>query len=206
MNTRYRFVTALYMGLAASTQGTSISGSHFTAQLPAGFVDFPQGRNSPDIICSFAKGDLTDAEPDIVVQIEKLPGVIGREAMKADRIAANVDASLFEERWKSFKVQGFRIRETFGSVTAITRNVQVPLKPQAIQVRVVGEESRDQELVAIMRQILSTLDGETNWLTGQERATRLLEGGGRLLLFVVLLGAGLVALCRRMFRRKAKPA
>ncbi|MFH1730737.1 MAG: hypothetical protein ABIF82_03680 [Planctomycetota bacterium] len=190
--------------LAASSKAAEVKDSLLRLRLPDGFVECPQAKNSPDIIYAFIKGDPTDSELDIIIQIEKFPGVIGREKMSKDQISANADATLFIERWKSFEVEGCRVRETFGAITTVTRNVQVPLKPNAIQIKVIGEESRDTELASIVRAILNNLDGETNWLTSEERVSKLLTGGGRVLLLLALLAAACVALIRRLRKRATK--
>ncbi len=190
--------------LVASSEAAEIKNSLFRLRLPDGFVECPQAKTSPNIIYAFIKGDPTDNKLDIIVQIQKFPGAIGRKMMSADEIPAGTDATLFAEKWRSFDLQGFRVREKFETATTITRNVQVPLKPNAIQITVIGEESRDQELASIVKAILSSVDGKTNWLTDEERTSRLLTGGGRVLLILVLFAAACVALVRHQKRRRAK--
>ena len=194
----------LAVALAFPAQGKEIRGPTFRFDSPEGFSEFPQGKQSPDILYSFLKGDPADTQLDIVVLIERLRGTIGREPLAEDLIPKNMDAALFTEKWLSFELQGFRVREGFGGVSTITRNIQVPLKPFAIQIKVVGEESRDPELAATVRAILAGLKGETNWLTTEERASRGLIAGGQLLLVVAVVVGACVAIVRRRKRSKAR--
>jgi hypothetical protein len=196
----------LALTLGSAARAGTVSGTHYQFSIPDGFVDFPQGKQMPDVVHSYLKGDPTDAKLDVVVLVEALPGTLGRDYLKEDMLPPDGNASFVYVEWRSFKLQGMRVRETLGSATAITYNVMVPLIPRAVQLKVIGEEARDAELLALAQTIVRSFDGKTNWLNTEERAQRVLLGGGRLVLTaaIALLVLGLIA--RRLWRRRSAGA
>jgi hypothetical protein len=73
-----------------------------------------------------------------------------------------------------------RAPEEVNGVPTVTLNAQVPLKPEAIQVGVVGPAAQEEELRGTLRSVLASLDGETNWLTRRERAERFGQAAAQL--------------------------
>ena len=57
----------------------------------------------------------------------------------------------------------FVVRETIGTMETLTYNVQVPLLPTALQIKVVGLAAQQDELKTVVQQALANLDGTTNW-------------------------------------------
>lgn len=195
---------ALMLGSAA--KGEMVSGTYYQFSIPDGFEPFPQGKQTPGVVHSYLKGDPTDSKLDIIVLVEVLPGTLGRDYLKEDMLPADGSVSFVYFEWRSFKLQGTRVRETFDAATTITYNVMVPLVPRAVQLKVVGEEARDAELLALVQAIVGSFNGKTNWLNAEERAQRVLLGGGRLVLTIAiaLLVLGLIA--RRLWRRRSTGA
>lgn len=71
---------------------------------------------------------------------------------------------IFTTSWQSFDVQGFEVPETVNGIDAITFNVQIPLKPKAVQIKLFGPITRKEELRALLPQVLDGLKGHSNWL------------------------------------------
>lgn len=146
---------------------------NFSFQIPKGFADFPNGKKiGQDVIYSYVKGDITDQEPDIVIIIERLKGTLPQKLLgrKAIPTGADIDYELYN--WKQFKLECFVIKEKFGAIVSRTRNIQIPLKKEAIQLKVSGLASKDEELKSIVTHILKTLNGPSNWRpTGASRET-----------------------------------
>lgn len=85
------------------------------------------------------------------------------------------------------------------------RSPQVPLKPEAVQVAVIGEASREAELRSTLQHVLGGLDGQTNWLDTGQRVSRFVEGLSRLAITAGVLAVIAVAIWRAVRRgRKAR--
>ena len=134
-----------------------------------------------------------------VVSLQDLGGTIGREDLskKKDK-PANV--TLEKIRWQTFDIDVFKVVETAGKVTTVTFNAQVPLKPHAIQVTVLGPAADEASLRQEMQAIVASVQGQSNWLTTDERITRLASGGGRLIVFGCLLTIAVAAVVKKVFR------
>ncbi|MHC4198549.1 MAG: hypothetical protein ACYSU0_00960 [Planctomycetota bacterium] len=192
----------LALTLGSAAKGETVSGTHYQFSIPDGFEPFPQGKQTPGVAHSYLKGDLTDSELDVIVMVEVLPGTLGRDYLKEDMLPADGGVSFVYFEWRSFKLQGTRVRETLDVATTVTYNVMVPLLPRAVQLKVVGEEARDAELLALTEAIVRSFDGKTNWLNTEERAQRVLIGGGRLLLTIAIALFILGLIARRLWRRR----
>jgi len=93
-------------------------------------------------------------------------------------------------------------------VSSVTLNIQVPLAPEAIQISVWGLAARESELRALVKSILTSLNGDSTWradapgrLTAEQRGYALAQGAIRLIVFIGLIGAGVFALVKRLKRR-----
>lgn len=174
---------------------------HFSLQLPDGFVPRPELINvQPDIVHAFGMGDPTDDQLDITLVIERMRGVIDRKQLTAGDMPAGFRGNLSSASWKGFEVQVISIPETIGSIDAITYNVQIPLKPEAIQIKLFGGSDRKEYLRNLLPQILAGLDGQSNWiasaipspqLTNSDSYGNVLLGGA-----IVLVAIGVVGYLR----------
>jgi hypothetical protein len=116
----------------------------------------------------------------------------------------NPQATVIAEKWKEFEIEVFRDPEQVQDLRLLTFNAQVPLKPEAVQITVIGEASREDQLRAVLQSVLSNLDGQTNWLNTQQRVTRLAEGLTRLAITVGVLVAIAVVVWRWVRRRGSR--
>jgi hypothetical protein len=136
----------------------------FSLEVPKGFVDFPDGKKfGQDAIYSYVKGDLTDQEPDIVIIIERMKGTVSQKLLGEKTIPKGADIGYELYDWGKFKLECFVIKEKFGDIISHTRNIQIPLKKEAIQLKVIGLASKDEELKNITKSILKSLNGISNW-------------------------------------------
>ena len=193
----------------ASASGPSISDKdlNVSLNLPDDFESVSEFNSPPNADIRYAfKRIGSEGISSVCVFILRLPGTIGREQMMGNEWLKLGASRVYLEKWKSFDVEVVVIKERVGDTTFITRNVQIPIKPYAIQLKIFGHESRDEELAVLTRTLLASLDGPTNWLTDQERSMKLSEGIGRLSFWVVLIGVGVYGLSSwrtKRFRRKA---
>ena len=83
-------------------------------------------------------------------------------------------------RWKTFDLDVVMTRMRRGNKSIVSLLTQVPLAGKAIQVAVAGPASDTERLTADLTQIVSSIKGESNWLSAAERSERLGKGVGLL--------------------------
>lgn len=175
----------------------------FRATLPEGLDDLTQMMRIKSLV-SRAKMDASTGTLVKLVSLQDLGGVIGREELsKQPGLPAGV--SFEKTAWKSFQLEASRIVEQSGGISMVTFNVQVPLKPHAIQVMVAGPATEEAALRQEMQTVVASIEGPSNWLTTEERVVRGLSGFGRLILFGCLLGLIIVSVVRKLIRWRKAP-
>jgi hypothetical protein len=169
--------------------------------IPDGFVPFPQGVEG-DVLFAFQHPPAVDQKLGSFIRVSRLHGTLGRDKMDPKVIAAkSPQVTILPEQWKTFEIEVFRVPEQLKGLQVLTFNAQVPLKPEAVQVTVLGEETQENELREVLRSVLASLEGQSNWLTWEERGQRFGEGIGKLLL-TILVVAVIVEVVRRSNRKK----
>jgi len=162
---------------------------NFTLTLPEGFKDFPEAKEAQGLAYSFIQG--TPGTQDFtIVGVKPMGGIIGREALQKKDLPHfdGVTFDLRREKWKSFDIDvmvGTARQEDLGVFVTVA---QVPLKKEAIQVTVAGPEARKTQVLAMLRTLLASLDGPSNWLTDAERSMRLGKIAGGLLGALAIAG------------------
>jgi len=171
----------------------------FKAVLPDNLQDVSISVGIRGAIISLGKWDPPKKRLIKLVSLQDLGGTIGREDL-SKRTDKPKNVTLEKARWKSFDIDVFNIIEMDGAVTNVTFNAQVPLKPHAIQLTVVGPVGDEALLRQEMQTIVASIDGASNWLTTEERLTRGASGLGRLIavgcVLVIIVSWGL----RKLFR------
>ena len=167
---RVKSIVAVVSLLAAVSQSHADTVSDpklgFTLKLSSEFIPRPDLVGvTPDIVHAFQFGEAREGEIAVLLLIEKLGGVIGRERLKKEGMPPGFNGKLFITMWRGFEIDGFEVPETVNGIDAITYNVQIPLKGEAIQVKLFGPADREETLKPLLRQILDDLDGESNWLS-----------------------------------------
>ena len=170
----------------------------FTMELSSDFTARPDLVGAtPDIIHAFQYGDAADNEIAVLLFVEKLGGVIGQERLTLEDMPPEFSGKLFVTEWKGFEVDGFEVPETANGINVITFNAQIPLRGEAIQVKLFGPAESNESLKALLREVLAGLEGETNWIAAIETSTDSDSDNYRtILLGVGIMGilAGLIAL------------
>jgi hypothetical protein len=174
----------------------------FQLAIPDGFVRDPD-RLKGDVIHAFQRPPQGKDSIGTFILVRRLGGVIDREKIRPEEVAAkNPQITFVPEKWKEFEIEVFRVPEQMGELRALTFNAQVPLKPAAIQLTVIGEVDREDELRSVLRSLLSTLDGQSNWLSRSERFERLGEGIARLAITATFITVIVVVVLRAVRKRK----
>lgn len=162
----------------ATGSGPSISDQelNITFDLPGGFEPVPDYHSPPnhEIRYAFRRAN-SDGQSALCVLVEPLRGKIRPQEMSQDEAQKLGDIRLYREKWKSLDLQVLAIKKTQGDITLITRTVQIPIGPRAIQLYVIGVESQDVELAQLTRTLLGSLDGPIEWETRNRRAESLVE-------------------------------
>jgi hypothetical protein len=195
------------LGPVQSPAGVLVEDSQlgFSLWLPDEFERVPEEEKPTDFVRVYRQSGV-EGQLNVIVAVERLHGVILREDLKAD--AANRALEMTTERWKEFDISVARVSEEINGVPAVVLNAQVPLNPEAIQLKLIGPEPQEVQIRQLLRDTLATLDGSTNWLTADERTQLLYQGSRRLGLTVALLSVIVILLLfamkelrRRIWRR-----
>ncbi len=136
----------------------------FSITIPDDFQPDPEvAATNADFIHAFTRADPDGGLATIII-LERMRGRIGREKLDPAKLPPGFKGSVFTARWNDFEIEAIELPELLNGVPTINYNAQVPLKPEAIQVRVVGPQSRQAELRALLDQLLASLQGDSNWL------------------------------------------
>ncbi|PQO28673.1 hypothetical protein C5Y97_23100 [Blastopirellula marina] len=139
---------------------------NFTLELPSGFVSRPDLVGAvPNITYVFQYGEASEEELPILLFIEKMGGFIGRQKVTPKDMPPGFQGEFFTTQWQGFEVQGFKVPESANGIDTFTYNVQIPLKKEAIQIKLFGQADRVETLKPLLKQVLEGLQGESNWLT-----------------------------------------
>lgn len=176
--------------------------------VPDGFVQAPE-RVQGKVVYAFQRPPEGKQKVGMFIVVSRLGGALGREKLDPKAIASkSPQVTLTAERWKDFDIEVFRVPEQAGELQLLTFNAQVPLKPEAVQVAVIGEAGREAELRSTLRSVLGGLDGQTNWLNTEQRVSKLAEGLTRLGITVgvlVVIGVIIWRVVRGRRRGRTEP-
>jgi hypothetical protein len=195
---------AVLLAVSPARSGETVSHQElgFRLTAPDGFVQAPE-RVQGKVVYAFQRAPTGDPKATVVIAVTRLGGTIGRERLDPKEVAArNPRVTLVTEKWKEFEIDVSRVPEEAGGVQLVTFNAQVPLKPEAIQVAVIGEADREAETRGVLRSVLANLDGPSNWLTAAERQSRLAEGITQLIITVCVLISIVVVVWSALRKRK----
>ncbi len=160
--------------LPASLRGEMLTDSKlgFSLELPAGAKPRPDLVGAkPDIVHVYQIGDKPNGQIYTLIFIEKMGGTIGREPIKAANMPAGFRGKILRKTWHEFTVDCVEVEEEVAANKAITYNVQIPLKHEAIQLRLFGGAENRVELDELLPRLIDGLNGESNWLKSAGPAT-----------------------------------
>ena len=143
----------------------------YSLTLPEGFTDFPAARSQKDVVDAWTETAPVSANGALVLLVARMHGVLPREALRQEDVPANTQVVSF--KWKGFDVSGLKTLTTQGGQPMFVLVAQVPLRKEAVQLSVAGPADQEARGQSIMEATLTSLEGETNWLTSTERAGRL---------------------------------
>jgi len=170
----------------------------YALMLPEGFQDYPPGRAQQDVVDAWAETTPVSEHGGIILFVQRLHGVLPRERLRQQDMPATTQLVTFT--WKGFPIDGLSTRTSKEGIPVFVLASQVPLRREAVQLVVSGPGDQEARGTEMMTSMLTTLDGETNWLTPEQRAGRL----GMIAGVWIVIGVAVIVLWRR--KRRAKLA
>jgi hypothetical protein len=175
---------------------------NFSLNLPDEFERIVDDERPNDFVRVYRQ--IRPAGPiAVVVAIERLHGVLARPDMTRKPPTPQVE--LTTEQWKGFDIVVGRVAEELNGTMGVVFNAQVPLKPEGIQIKVMGPITQESQLRSLLRDMLATLTGETNWLSTEERSQRLLDGTTRMGVTIAAIAFFAIFVISR-FKKTSRPS
>ena len=190
-------------GLAAAESRVTHDELGFTIAVPDGFVDYPEGRAQKDILYYWIEDPPASENGRLVLAVSRMGLTIGRDFADSTDLPEGMEPVSF--RWKEFDIGGGKTLTEQDSVRIVSYVAAVPLRGEAIRLLVAAPENEFSRAEALMNATLASLEGESNWLTQEQRAEKLGEAVGRGLTWPLAIGVG-VLVARWNRRRKAAKA
>lgn len=137
----------------------------FTLQLPQRVVPRPDlVGQTPDIVHAFELTPVDEDQYPIVLLIERMRGTLPNSRLKVTNRLLNTKLKLFTTTWQGFTLDATEVPENIEGVQTVTFNVQIPLKREAIQVRLFGLAEQSNEMHTLLNAALLGLHGKSNWI------------------------------------------
>ena len=114
-------------------------------------------------------------------------GTISRKRLQRGDLPPEFQGRLFTAEWQGFEVDATEIPEQLGEAPTITYNVLIPLKPVAIQVKLIGPADRKAELQSLLEETLAGLQGESSWTEPAARPSAAVSQNERLVLLGIAI-------------------
>lgn len=188
----------LLAGVALLAQIASSTQYGYRFPLPAGFAEFPEAAAAnADIVQCWSESTPAPSGA-LIMCVQRLHGTIGRERVRQQDLPPG--AQLVHYKWRGFDIDGMRTDTAESGNRVVILAAQVPLRAEAVNLIVTGPQDQASRVEAILTATLAAFDGETNWLTSDERSGRLGNIAGVAIGFAVLL------IAIRIWRRRSQSA
>jgi hypothetical protein len=130
--------------------------------IPDGYRERPDfAMGNPDVLAAFVEAEPYRGEEHIVIWVQRLRNVIDEGWV--DVFAGAQGAQMWTVPWRGTSLPLIKTPNTAGGLRRTQINVQLPMKPEAILLGLVGPVDRDEDLTALMGEIVAGVEGETNW-------------------------------------------
>jgi len=138
----------------------------FTVKLPDGLTNIPSPWFSKNLVC-LANPHPTKGHPFFeVIGLSDTGELLHQDFSPTNNASLNL--SLPDAKWQGITLQVTRETRDFHGETMVCLICQIPLKPSAIALTVLGQIRLEPDLRADLDTILSTFNGPTDWLTPAE--------------------------------------
>jgi hypothetical protein len=167
-------VVAILLGTGATAGTSQVSANAelgYRLTVPDGFTAFPAGRSQPDVVGCWSEVAPASPSGALLFCVQRLGGTLPRDSLRQGDLPPATQLVRFQ--WKGFEIDGLKTDTAQAGASVVVLVAQVPLRREAIQLIVSGPRDQTARAQAIMTSTLASLEGETNWLTGSDRAGRL---------------------------------
>lgn len=189
----------LLAGVALLAQLATNTQYGYRFPLPAGFTDFPEATAAnPDIVQCWRESTPAASSGALIMCVQRLHGTIGRDGLRPQDVPPG--SQLVHYKWKSFDIDGIRTDTAESGNPVVILAAQMPLRGEAVNLIVTGPKDQDARVAAIMTATVAAFEGETNWLSAEQRAGRLGKIVG------VAIGLALVLMVARRLRARQQAA
>lgn len=166
----------------------------FSVVLPEGYVADAEQKQG-NVLCAFHLPSADEDHLGDYILVRSLGGILGKGDPSADDVIwASADATVDVAGWKEHEIVVSRVPERIEEVDDVNLNAYLPLKPEAIQLTIFGEVSREGELRSTLQTMVDRVEGKTNWddtSSGNIRYGKLLWAGIAVLAIIGAAFAGL---------------
>jgi len=189
----------LLAGVALLAQIATNTQYGYRFPLPADFTDFPEATAAnPDIVQCWRETTPAASSGTLILCVQRLHGTISRDGLRPQDVPAG--SQLVHYKWKSFDIDGIRTDTAESGNPVVILAAQMPLRGEAVNLIVTGPKDQSARVEAIMTATVAAFEGETNWLTAEQRAGRLGKIVG------VAIGLALVLMVARRLRARQQAA
>jgi hypothetical protein len=162
----------LAMMLLSCSSGTAMAQqvSHptmgYTFNVPPGFVEAPEIlATNPKFTHAFHK-PMPGDDLGVMLIVERMGGTIGGGRVKQSDLPRGLNATLLVLQWQGVDIDVIEFTESSALGPFFNVNAQIPLKREAVQLKVAGKQAYSVEVRTAMAQTLGTLKGESNLIPG----------------------------------------
>ena len=169
----------------------------FSVVLPEGYVADTEQKQG-NVLYAFHLPSADEDHLGNYILVRSLGGTLGAgEPSVEDVTQANADAVVEVAYWKEHEIVVARVPERIEEVDYVNLNAYVPLQPEAIQLTLFGEATREAELRTTLHGLLDRVEGKTNWDDKSRglRPGKLLRAGVAVL---AIAGAALAGLKKKL--------
>lgn len=142
----------------------------FRIELPSDYIAMESAGGEVDTIYSYAKQAYGGV---IAINIDRMHGTIGPEKMPESefqqlrqQLPAGSQVEKISVLWNTHELEGFKMVLT-GKMEGTFYSVQIPLAGEAIQINVGGSNMFAQKYPGLLKQLLASLKGKTDWKTNE---------------------------------------
>lgn len=178
----------------------------FSVVLPDGYVADAEQQQG-NVLYAFHLLSTDEDHLGDYIFVRSLGGVLGKGEPAAEDVSeANSDASVDVAGWKEHEIVVARVPERVEEVDYVNLNAYLPLQPEAIQLTVFGEASREGELRSTLQTVIDRVEGKTNWDDSTvNRPGRLVRFGLKGIIALVAIAGAAIGGLKKLLGGGASP-
>jgi hypothetical protein len=140
----------------------------FRVNIPDGFEANEEDLKQPDVIYSFLRLPKDPSKSKTIIRIKRMRGTLPANLPIKSFSQGGIRFEVTPEKWKKYTLPKASAVMQVGGSRVLAQTVQIPLVPEAISIIVAGSADDEQELSALMQNVVASVDGETNWIDGSD--------------------------------------